>query len=619
MRCDAARVVREARGVGGLQRALAGVIERRLPGEPGTLMLGLLLGRTGELPDDLMEAFRRSGTVHILSVSGLHVGFVLLIAHALLRSARVAPRAARLLSLPCVVGFAVLIGPGPPVMRSTVMAVVVVLAGAMERAGSTLNAVGVAALALLALDPGCALDLGFQLSYAATLGIVLLYGPLREALPEARGRAARLTWLRDALLLSSAAQAASAPTLIAAAGQLSVAAPIANLVVVPVSTFAVASGMAMLAADRVPFLGTLFAGSAWASLEVVERAARLTGDQAWSCVPVAARFAPAAFLCVAGLALALRGRMARAVGTAVAVAGLALAAALACVGPGRDRARVVFFDVGQGDAALLEMPGRHYVLVDAGPAAPWMRSDAGRAVIVPYLRREAVTRLEALVLTHGHDDHAGGALAVIEQAAPRALVLPDGWEGSEALARAADAARRVGARVVTVARGDGLLLEGADSVTVLGPQPGVPDADGNDSSIVLLVRAGGTRLLLMGDAGVRVEEALLAAGERVGAGVLKVGHHGSATSSSPGFLERVAPGIAVLSVGERNRFGHPDAGVLGRLAACGAAVMRTDRDGAVVIRLRGGRPRASGTASGGTAAAPAQVVRERDGPTTTSE
>jgi len=263
MRCDAARVLREAQGVGRLQRAIAGIVERRLPGEPGTLMLGLLLGRTGEFPDDLMEAFRRSGTVHILSVSGLHVGFVILIAHALLRSARVPPRAARLLSLPCVASFAVLIGPGPPVLRSTVMAAVVVLSGAMERTGSTLNAVGVAALVLLAVDPGCALDLGFQLSYAATLGVVLLYGPLRAALPPPGGRAgARWAWLRDALLLSSAAQAASAPALVAVTGQVSVAAPLANLVVVPVSTFAVASGMAMLAADRVPALGSVFAGGA---------------------------------------------------------------------------------------------------------------------------------------------------------------------------------------------------------------------------------------------------------------------------------------------------------------------------------------------------------------------
>jgi competence protein ComEC len=620
MRCDSARTLREARGVGRLQRAIAGIVERRLPGEPGTLMLGLLLGRTGELPDDLMEAFRRSGTVHVLSVSGLHVGFVLLIAHALLRSARVPPRAARLLSLPCVTAFTFLIGPGPPVLRSTVMAVVVILSGAMERAGSTLNAVGVAAIVLLSVDPGCALDLGFQLSYAATLGIVLLYGPLRSALPPLGGRVgARWTWLRDALLLSSAAQAASTPTLISVAGQVSVAAPLANLVVVPASTFAVASGMAMLAADRVPVLGSVFAGSAWASLELIERAARLTGDPAWSCAPVAARFAPAAFLGVVGLALGLRDGRSRAVGIALAAAALALVAALAFVGPGRDRARAVFFDVGQGDATLLELPGRRYVLVDAGPAAPWTRSDAGRAVIVPYLRKGAVTRLEALVLTHGHDDHTGGALAVIAQAPPRTLVLPRGWEGSPELARAADAARRAGARVVAVARGDPLAFSGADSVVVLAPPRGSPAKDGNDSSVVLLVRAGAARVLLAGDAGVDVERTLLGPGAGVHADLLKVGHHGSATSSSAAFLGRVTPVVAVVSVGERNRFGHPSAGALERLEASGAKVMRTDLDGAVVVELRWDSLSAAATASDRTVAVPVQGTRERDGPTTTSE
>jgi len=647
MRCDGARVERRAAGLGRAQGWIVDAVRRRLPADSAALMVGLLLGRTGELPGDLMEAFRRSGTVHILSVSGLHVGFILLMTHALLRSARVPPAVARLLSVPFLLAFAALIGPRPSVLRATTMASVVVASGALGRARSALNAVGVAALAIVALDPGSLMDTGFRLSYGATLGIVLLYDPLARLIPSPRvGPGSRMAWAADALRLSTSAQLAVAPVLIATTGQFAVAAAPANLIVVPLAAFSVACGVAMLAADALPWLASLFAGSAWASLTALSWAARLTGERAWSTAPVAARFAPAALLGVVALGLLLRGRRPRVAGLAVAAVATSLAFALATRGPGRDRARIVFFDVGQGDAALIELPGRRYVLVDAGPAAPWMRYDAGSAVIRPYLQREAVTTLEALVLTHGHDDHTGGAPAVLAGVRIRRLVLPEGWERSAPLARAAARARAAGARIVSVARGDSLRLPGVDSLFVLGPprEAAARGQDENDASVVLLLRVGRARALLTGDAGRRVEELSLARGDPLAADVLKVAHHGSATSSSGPYLDRAAPGIAVVSVGERNRFGHPDAGVLGRLRACGAAALRTDLEGAVLVWLRGDSLRAEGVASGRRVAAAfrdvrtasrdtmsrdsrkprdaratAQGTRDRLGPTTTSE
>jgi competence protein ComEC len=622
MRCEGARIVRSPPGLGRVQSWIAAVVERRLPDETGTLMLGLLLGRTGELPDDLMDAFRRSGTVHILSVSGLHVGFILLIAHALLRSARVPPRAARLLSIPCLVGFAALIGPGAPVMRATAMVVIMIAARSMGRSQSTLNAVGVAAIGILALDPGSALDLGFQLSYGATLGIVLLYGPARKLVPPPGGRlGAKAAKFLDAVVLSTSAQLAVAPTLIATTGQFTVVAPLANLVIVPLSTFAVAAGIAMLAANALPGLASLFAGSAWVSLKLLLAATRLTGERTWSALPIAARFAPATFLGVLALAFCVREGRARKAGVALGAATVVLAAALAWTGPGRDRARIVFFDVGQGDAALLELPRRRYVLVDAGTGAPWMKSDAGKGVIAPFLKREAVTRLEALVVTHGHDDHVGGAASVLRAVTVERLVLPRGWERSALLAAVAKEAREAGTRVVSVARGDSLALPGVDSVWVLGPPEGsdARDLEENDTSVVLRLRIGAARVLFTGDAGGRIDDLAVAAGDALVTDVLKVAHHGSPTSSTPPFLERADPRIAVVSVGARNRYGHPDAAVLERLEACGALVLRTDREGAIVLDVWEGSLTAEGVASGRTVTAVAHGMRETEGPTTASE
>jgi len=623
-RAEAARVLARPPGPGRAQEWVARIVERRLPDRAATLMLGLLLGRTSELPDDTMEAFRRSGTVHILSVSGLHVGFIFLIANALLRSARVPPKAARLACIPCLVSFAVLIGPGPPVVRSTAMAVMLIAATSLERSVSTLNAVGAAALGILALDPGAALDLGFQLSFGATLGIVLLYVPARDHLPRhGSGWRGRTLKLADAAVLSTFAQLAVAPTMVATTGQFSIIAPLANLVIVPLSAYAVAAGIAMLALDRVPALAAPFSASAWASLELLLGAAHMAGQQGWAVAPIAARFAPAAALAVLTVGLALRGRVPRVAAAAAGGTALAVAVALALTGPGRGSSRAVFFDVGQGDATLLELPGRHYVLIDAGPAAPWMRSDAGRSVVVPHLHREGVTVLDALVITHGHDDHVGGAAAVIDEVRVRLLVLPSGWERSDLLSALVTRAKARGAEVLAVERGRTLRLPGVDSVAVFNPPAAgeARDLDENDLSIVFRAGVDGVDLLFTGDAGRRVDELMLERGGVERVDVLKVAHHGSPTSSTAPLLARARPAIAVVCVGEGNDYGHPDAGVLERLCDVGAVTFRTDLDGAVVLCPGPGGLEARGISSGRTerVAGRAYTEREAERPTTTSE
>ncbi len=200
-------------------------------------------------------------------------------------------------------------------------------------------------------------------------------------------------------------------------------------------------------------------------------------------------------------------------------------------------------------------------------------------------------------------------------------MLPDGWERSELLAAVAAEARATGTTVVCVARGDSLALPGVGWVRVLGPpeRARAPDLEENDTSVVLRLRIGAAILLFTGDAERRIDDLVVAAGDALAADVLKVAHHGSATSSTPPFIERADSGIAIVSVGARNRYGHPDAAVLERIEASGALVLRTDRDGAVVLDVWEESVTAVGTASGVSAAATLHGTRETGGPTTTSE
>jgi competence protein ComEC len=244
--------------------------------------------------------------------------------------------------------------------------------------------------------------------------------------------------------------------------------------------------------------------------------------------------------------------------------------------------RVTFLDVGQGDAALIELPEGPRLLVDGGPGGS-RRFDVGERVLAPFLWNRPLARLDAVALTHWDADHSGGLAAVLTN-----FRVGEFWEsgrppGGAPETVAALLRSRAPRRVLTA--GQRLWL-GRALITVLGPGPDPPPTP-NDASLVLRLDWRGVSLLLAGDLGQRGEALLLERTGPVGTFALKVAHHGSRFSSTAPFLERARPRLAVISVGARNPFRHPSPEVLARLDAAGARVYRTDRDGAVVLETDG--------------------------------
>ncbi len=584
-------------------------LPERVPGVPGEVLRGLLLGTGRELPDELTEAFRRSGTVHVLAVSGLHVGFIVLIVHAVLRSLRVPRRLSRLLVLPALIGFVLIVGPRPSVVRASTMAAFLIAAPLLERRPNPMNALGAAGLALLLARPGSLFDLGFRLSFSAVAGILLLHRPLEDALAvplRALGHGA--VRLAAPIALSLSAQAGVAPILVGVFGEASVISPVANLAVVPLAGLSVAAGIAMLVCEPLgSWPASAFAAVAWSSIRLLVSIAELLGDCPWATVRVASRFWPAVLCATAGFCLRVRATSvgARRVGTGVVLASGVVAATFFLAGPGRSYARIVFFDVGQGDSILLELPRRQYALVDAGPGPtsadqagmPGVR-DAGADVVLRHLRREGIARLAALVVTHAHADHYGGAASVLLGVRVDTLILPVGRTADARLANLIAVARRRGTGVREVSWGETLRV-GNSLLTVLWPDPAVTaEWSENNCSVVLRGSVSGHDLMLTGDIERRAENRLSKMPRLLPAGLLKVSHHGSGTSSTEGFIRGVSPALAVVQVGERNRYGHPCPETLDRLAAAGATVMRTDVDGAVVVSFRRGRAVARCVVSG---------------------
>ncbi len=573
---------------------VAALIAARVPSPTGAVLQALVLGDQGGIRADLREAFMRAGVVHVLSVSGLHVALVaagaFAIVHRLLgRSERlllalpVGPLAAAIALGPVAV-YGVLAGLGVPVLRAAVMVAAATAGQLLGRSVDPLRSLIVAALALALVFPTGALDVGAQLSFVSVAAICL--GARRLAATERRAT----TW-RDALVASPFALVGTAPLTAFHFGQVSLIGVAANPVVVPIFGSAVVL-LGLCGAVLEPASTGLAAASFVLAGQFLRvGVAAVTAFAALPGASVDVRMpTPVELVLLYALLVGLlcRGIARRAV-TALAIAGLLVdVAAWRAQALGPRSLRVTFLDVGQGDAAVVELPGGHALVVDAG-GFPASEFDTGDAVVSPFLRQRGILRPDALAMTHAHPDHAGGLASLLRRHRPREFW----WTGVPGSGRSW---RRLeceiaasGARVRILSAGASL-PDFARAVRVLHPD----DTRGlslNDSSLTLRLEADRAAALLTGDIEAAAEARLLRAPAPLASSILKVPHHGSRTSSGPAFVAAVRPDVAVMSVGADNRYGLPAAEIEARYRAAGACVLRTDRCGAITVTLDEGPPR----------------------------
>jgi competence protein ComEC len=565
-----------------VRRWAVSTVQAELPESSAALLAGLLLGERTALPSETDEAFRRAGVYHVLAVSGFNVALLASSVFACLSLIGIARRVTAIIAAFVLVAFALVVGGQPSVLRATVMGLLVLGGIVIERESQLMNALSLAALALLAWTPADLWDPGFQLSFAATAGIVYLARPLTEFLRE-RGWP---QWLAAAVAVSLAAQLPITPIMLAHFNQLSLIGVVANLFVVPLAGPATTLGMLALLLHLVSVTASsLVFNALWLILVLLRLAVWAAAS-----VPAAMVHMPAPSWAAA---TAWYGALVLVPHTAAprwryAAGGLALTALLLSVWPwlpaANGRLRITFLDVGQGDATFVEVPEGRRLLVDGGPGGT-RRFDVGERVLLPFLWNRPTQRVDVVALTHADSDHSGGLSAVL-----RHFYVGEFWEngrwgagGEDTLVALAQA--RPPRRVLTA--GERFWL-GSALVTVINPDREVmPSA--NDDSLVLRLDWRGVAVLLTGDLGWPGEARVLERGAPVRVLALRVGHHGSRFASSPAFLEATQPALAIISVGARNPFRHPSAETLGRLERAGARIYRTDRDGAIILESDGVR------------------------------
>ena len=607
------------------------------------MLSAMILGDRTYLDHQARVGFERTGSFHLLVVSGMHLAIFAACIFGLAALLRLPRLWSTFVTIACSFAYALLAGFGEPVQRSFWMVTLYLLARLLFRERNSLNAIGFAALCLLALDPRSLLGASFQMTLLSVLIVAGVAVPLAEhsfgpylhaarnlglialdpALPPRLAQfrvtlrliAAHLEPLigrRPALFLPPAFVRFTLRIfellLVSALIELAMSLPMAiyfhritalglpvNLLVVPLIGLALPSALITFATLLLwPSVAMAPAVVTAALLHTISGIVQLFSGMGAGDIRISS---PGGLAIVAGIVLiGLAVWAARNSRFPVVVPIAALACSAACVFYPRALAyhpgvlEVTAIDVGQGDSLLLVSPQGKTLLIDAGgpiggAQAPNANFEIGEDVVSPVLWSRNIRRLDAVALTHAHSDHMGGMVSVLSNFHPRAL-----WVGSNpgipAYEALLDEAHRLGIPVESLAAGDHFAFGGA-LVQVLAPAVGyVPGpAASNDDSLVLRVSLGRTSVLLEGDAQAASEQQML--GEELHSDLLKVGHHGSRTSTTPRFLAAVAPTYAIISVAHHNPYGHPKMEVLDRLQDDHIRTFRTDAEGATSFYLNG--------------------------------
>lgn len=619
-----------------IRHQMARFLGTQLPEQSRGLYKAILIGDRSEIPANILADFKTAGCMHILAISGLHMGLLAMLSLGLLtwlfkRSTWLilhisVLKTAALLSLLPITGYALIAGFNIPVVRALLMTVVFILSVIFDRQKSLYTNIAIAALIILTWQPVSLYSAGFQLSFAAVIAIAIIYplihhllfespssSPTAEASPDevsAPGWKRPFTnWLLAGICVSVAATLGTAPLLIYHFNRFSLVGPISGLLVEPLICFwslLLGLGACLLAPVLPEISGYLLQAGSWgltAAAALCGFMAKLPFAEFWLATP--SPMAIMLYYCMLFCAVSCRRYLA-VFGTTICLLLLVTLPIYTSIASHLNRATsVTFLDVGQGSSTVLEMPQGKAILIDGGGAIS-ERFNVGERIIAPFLWQRGYRRLKGVVVSHPHEDHFNGLAFVIEKFRPEKLWINGRNSNENAYCRLIELARQAGVKIIIPEPGS-IMLQSGDAILKCVNAPPLPDAHeevsakgstgggstiNNLSLVVKLIHhnnngAGDVSFLFPGDIDGDVEKELVATGKKVNADILLAAHHGSKGSNSNIFLEKVAPRYLVVSASRLNPFEFHTQDFLEHGRWRGIEMLATYKDGSLSFTTDG--------------------------------
>lgn len=572
-----------------IRNRIVRVIEKSLPSDEAGLLNGMLIGYTEGLHKDLQTAFSDAGLSHIMAVSGMNIGFIVLPLVFLFKKLRIRQFIANGMIMIILIMFIFVTGFSPSVVRAVIMAIVILAGQLLRRDGDAITSLAFAALLLLLVNPLLLFDIGFQLSFAATFSLILFYRRVKSLLtfryvPR---------FLTDIIAVTVSAQLGVLPITAFYFNKISLISLVTNLIIVPLTGIITVLGFVMALMGQIHLLLSQWVGYInYSFLSFILFITKISADLPFATVKIITPGIGLIILYYTGILYFLwyqpkTGIKIKKQWLAVGISVILLIFSLTLFYP-RDL-EVVFIDVGQGDSALIKTAGGTTVLIDGGGKAnnPSSEVNIGEKTVIPFLLDYGVSKLDLVIGTHGHEDHIQGLSPVLKEFPVDNFVIPDLKETKE-FESLLQIAEQKKIKVTRCQKGEKIRLDSHTYFDVLHPRmkEEIAKSSLNNSSLVLKLNYKEISMLFVGDIENEVEKNMVAGKDDLKVQVLKVGHHGSASSTSLDFIRRLEPVIAVISVG-KNSFGHPAPQVLERLEELNVNVYRTDYCGAVIIRSDG--------------------------------
>ncbi|MCR4429826.1 MAG: DNA internalization-related competence protein ComEC/Rec2 [Tepidanaerobacteraceae bacterium] len=567
-----------------LRESISAFYEKNLQPNTASLLMGIVLGLKGGISGNTLRAFSDSGTIHLLAVSGMNTAIIYGALQWLFDIFHISRIISFLAGSSAIIFYCFMAGLSPSVLRAAIMIMVLMLGRAAGRKNDPLNSLGLAAQVLLLFNPLYLFSVSFQLSFAATLGIILFYKRFRDFLSPLPH------FLRDSLAVIISAQLMVWPFAAYYFHKVSLISFFSNLAIVPavglILILGIVSGLIGLVCLPVGIIPVKITG---ALLSAVEHAAVFSSKLPFAtrAIPNLSPFIIILYFILTGVIFNIIQPPFYSARKARKLASIMLAVlVLFVIIPKNSGLEVTFVDVGQGDCIFIMTENGSTVLIDGGGVPSYYNADfdVGSAVVEPFLYGRGVDHIDVAVFSHFDDDHARGLLTILKDIKVDTVIY--GKPSDSAIYKdMLEIVRKKNIKLIQAGRGDEFYV-GKAVFEVINPPRENAFADENDNSVVLKMTCENIRFLFTGDLGFEGERQLVNSGLDLGAVVLKAGHHGSATSTSEEFLSKVNPAIAVISAGKDNSFGHPSQRVLDLFKEKGVKIYRTDLQGAVTFKIQ---------------------------------